>query len=147
MTLLRCLPFRFILAASLVLCSCSLSQERECRRFVVRMNERLTEIDRLVAEGTSTSQAASAKMRRIAERYADLAREVNRARFSEPEMRRLRDEYRTMLLEVSRLALQTAEALERNDAAEAARAEAAFSEVVRREDRLVASINQRCRVQ
>jgi len=139
------LAFRHVLWASLLVCSCSLSQERECRRFVVRMNERLTELDRLVAEGTSTSQAASAKMRRIGDRYAELAREVESARFAEPEMRRLRDEYRTMLLEVSRLAVHTSLALERNDVAEAARAQAAFSEVVTREDALVAKINERCR--
>jgi hypothetical protein len=115
----------------------------ECEKFITLVNSAVKDIEQLVAgPGDSDEQSVTA-MKRIAELWDELARDVGRLRTS-PALRGPVRRYVVMCRRAATTARKVASALEARDEALGDEAQKVFDQVVLEEDKLVNDINALC---
>jgi uncharacterized protein YgbK (DUF1537 family) len=124
--------------------ACRDKRDEECRRFVVAVNGKLDDIDRITSHRDPSLNVTSAEMRHLAELYDALAKKTAAGQVSTSELDKLRNEYNLMVLEAAKHARAVADALDAKDLDAAMKAHAHFGEVVSKEDVLVGQVNALC---
>jgi hypothetical protein len=116
----------------------------ECRAFVISVNSKLDEIDRVTANKDPSHNVSAADMRHLAGLYDALAAKTAETHTNTKELVKLRADYHVMVLEAARLARAVADALDAKDLEAAMKAHERFGEVVSKEDLLVGQVNAFC---
>jgi hypothetical protein len=120
------------------------SRVGECSSLVTRLNGSLAAIEASSKGWSATDKDAIAEMRTLAARYDELAAEVGKLALKDQRLAAFAVDYRGMATSAAGTARKMAEAIEAKDLASATTAQATFNDIVKREDELVARINDFC---
>jgi len=116
----------------------------ECGLFVRTLNEQLAVIETGSKGWSNTDKDAIAEMRTLAAQYDTLASEVGKLPLKDARLLGFSSDYRVMANSAASAARKMAEAIEGKDLTAATAAQTTFNEIVKREDELVARINEFC---
>ncbi len=108
------------------------------------LNEQLAVIETGSKGWSNTDKDAIAEMRTLAAQYDTLASEVGKLPLKDARLLGFSSDYRVMANSAASAARKMAEAIEGKDLTAATAAQTTFNEIVKREDELVARINEFC---
>jgi DNA-binding transcriptional regulator YbjK len=130
--------------ATALLIGCHDYRGEECRAFVIAVNSKLEEIDRVTSNYDPSHNVSAEDMRHLAELYESLAKKTQATHLDTKELAQLRAQYHAMVLEAAKLARKVADALDAKDLETAMKAHERFGAVVSKEDILVGQVNAFC---
>lgn len=140
----RSAAFSLLLAALLVPTGCARrTRILQCNRFIDKVNTSLKEINRYTNTRVDDPKLA-ANMQTLSKLFQQLAKDIDAMQITAPELSPHTKRYREMCEESAAAARHLADAVSKDDIAEAKAADKEFKRVVKSEGELIREINTVC---
>jgi hypothetical protein len=117
---------------------------KECNAFIEKVNTAIKEIEQHSASKAGDDAQVISEMKKLADLYDQLARDVGALDITTPDLKKHAMEYQGMCTKAAQTARQVASAIETKNADQADNAQKEFDKIVKEEDDLVNQINGFC---
>lgn len=140
----RLMPVQALACLGLCVGSACQTRAQECQQFIGRVNQSLREMDARPQPKADDLAAIANHRKLLAERYRDLAKEVQALALTEPELVSRAKQYAGLAEQASAALSQGAKALNDQNPEAAEASQQQFDRVAEQEAVLVAEINRFC---
>jgi len=128
-----------------VLAGCGrFKRTKECNAFIDKVNTSLKRIEVQTTSAGGDEGADVATMRKLADLYQALGKDIAALQITTPELEQSATEYRQMANSAEDTARRVANAIEKKDLEQATAAQKQFDAIVKQEDQLITRINELC---